>query len=83
MVNEVVRALNYDLEEKKISLQIKGEQLSIEADEQLLRQALFNLVLNAIQAVDGNGEIQVVAEKRNTTEALLEVRDNGPGVPPA
>jgi two-component system, NtrC family, sensor histidine kinase HydH len=81
-VNEVVRALNYDLEEKKISLQVKGEQLSIEADEQLLRQAIFNLLLNAIQAVDGSGEIQVVAEKRNATEAMLEVRDNGPGVPP-
>jgi signal transduction histidine kinase len=82
VVNEVVRALNYDLEEKKISLQIKGEQLSIEADDQLLRQALFNLLLNAIQAVAAGGEIQVVAEKRNATEALIEVRDNGPGVPP-
>jgi signal transduction histidine kinase len=82
VVNEVVRALNYDLEEKKINLQVKGEQLSIEADEQLLRQALFNLLLNAIQAADGSGEIQIVAEKRNATEACLEVRDNGPGVPP-
>ena len=69
VVNEVVRALNYDLEEKNIRLQIKGEQLSIEADEQLLRQALFNLLLNAIQAVDGSGEIQVVAEKRSASEA--------------
>jgi len=82
VVNEVVRALNYDLDEKKISLQIKGEQLNIEADEQLLRQALFNLLLNAVQAVNGNGEIQIVAEKRNATEACLDVRDNGPGVPP-
>jgi len=82
VVNEVVRTLNYDLEEKKISLQVKGEQLNIEADEQLLRQTLFNLLLNAIQAVDGHGEIQIVAEKRNTTEASLDVRDNGPGVPP-
>jgi signal transduction histidine kinase len=82
VVGEVVRALNYDLEEKKISLQIKGEQLSIEADEQLLRQALFNLLLNAIQAADGSGDIQIVAQKRNATEASLEVRDNGPGVPP-
>ena len=82
VVNEVVRTLNYDLEEKKISLQVKGEQLSIEADEQLLRQALFNLLINAIQAVDGNGEIQIVAEKRNADEASLDVRDNGPGVPP-
>jgi len=83
VVSEVVRALNYDLEEKKTRLQIKGEQLSIEADEQLLRQALFNLLLNAIQAIDEGGEIQVVAEKRSPSEAVLELRDNGPGVPPS
>ncbi|HOX57788.1 MAG TPA: ATP-binding protein [Candidatus Paceibacterota bacterium] len=81
-VNEIVHALNYDLEEKQIRLQIQGEQLSVEADEQLLRQALFNLVLNAIQAVDGAGEIQIVAARQNATEASLEVRDNGPGVSP-
>lgn len=81
VVGDVVRTLNYDLEEKKIRLEIKGEPLTIEADEQLLRQALFNLLLNAIQAVDGHGEIQVLAEKHNASEALLEVRDNGPGVP--
>jgi signal transduction histidine kinase len=81
VVGEVVRALTYDLEEKKIQLQIQGEQLSIEADEQLLRQALFNLLLNAIQAVNAGGQIQVVAEKGTASEAVLEVRDNGPGVP--
>lgn len=82
VVNEVVRALSYDLEEKKVALHVRGEQVSIEADEQLLRQALFNLLLNAVQAVDGSGEIQVVAERRSVTEAALEIRDNGPGVPP-
>jgi signal transduction histidine kinase len=78
----VVRALIYDLEEKAIRLQIQNGLPGIEADEQLLRQALFNLLLNAIQAVAPQGEIQVVATKRNSTEAILEIRDNGPGVPP-
>jgi signal transduction histidine kinase len=82
VVGEVVRALSYDLEEKKIRLEVKGEQLSIEADEQLLRQALFNLLLNAIQAVESGGEIQVVAQRCGGLEAQLEVRDNGPGVSP-
>jgi signal transduction histidine kinase len=81
IVGEVVRALNYDVEEKKLRMQIKGEPFNVEADEQLLRQALFNLLLNAVQAVGENGEIQVIAEKRSATEAQLEVRDNGPGVP--
>ncbi len=37
-------------------MEIGGDPLTIEADEQLLRQALFNLVLNAIQAVPPAGK---------------------------
>ncbi len=80
-VSEVVRALGYDIEEKRVQVEIKGEPLTIEADEQLLRQALFNLLLNAIQAVDPGGAIQVVIARPNAVEAVLEIRDNGPGVP--
>ncbi len=82
VVSEVARALNYDLEEKGIQFQVKGEQLTIEADEQMLRQVLFNLLLNAIQAVPRGGLIEIAATKSNGAEAVLEVRDNGPGVPP-
>jgi signal transduction histidine kinase len=79
---EVVRALNYDLDEKKVRLQVMAEPLSIQADEQLLRQALFNLVINAIQAVPAGGEIWIRAGRRNGAEAFVEVADNGPGVAP-
>ncbi len=82
VVAEVVRALNYDIEEKKIRVEAKIEPLSIEADEQLLRQALFNLLLNAIQAVESNGQIQFIARREGADEAVLEIRDDGPGVPP-
>ena len=82
VVNEVVRALAYDIEEKKIKLETKGEPMTIEADEQLLRQALFNLVLNAIQAVGENGRIQIVTQKVSASEATVKVGDDGPGVPP-
>ncbi|MGD1018283.1 MAG: ATP-binding protein [Verrucomicrobiia bacterium] len=80
-VSEVVRALGYDIEEKQVQVEIKGEPLTIEADEQLLRQALFNLLLNAIQAVEPGGAIQIVIGRPNAAEAMLEIRDNGPGVP--
>jgi signal transduction histidine kinase len=82
VVAEVVRALNYDLEEKQIRLEVIGEPLTIEGDEQLLRQSLFNLVLNAIQAVEPKGEIQIVTGRNGATEAFVEVRDNGKGVVP-
>ncbi len=80
-IQEVVRALNYDMEEKKVKLEVKGEVMSVEADEQLFRQMLFNLLLNAVQALDVGGEIQVVTGRRGL-EAFLDIRDNGPGVPP-
>jgi signal transduction histidine kinase len=81
LINDVVRTLSYDLEEKSIRLEMLGEPVTIEADEQMLRQALFNLLLNAVQAVDKNGEIQLVVQRQSNTEGTLEVRDNGPGVP--
>jgi signal transduction histidine kinase len=80
-VAEVIRALNYDIDEKKISVESRIEPMMIEADEQLLRQALFNLLLNAIQAVGPSGQIQFVARRDSASEATLEIRDNGPGVP--
>ena len=81
-VNEVVRTLTHDIEEKKLRVETGGEPLAIEADEQLLRQVLFNLLLNAIQAVAEAGEIRVITGRQGATEAFLEIRDNGPGVPP-
>ena len=80
--NEIIRTLGHDLEEKKLTVEVAGESLAIEADEQLLRQVLFNLILNAIQAADAGGKIQFHIQRANTAEAILEIRDNGPGVPP-
>ena len=81
VAGEVARALNYDIEEKKIQLEVLVESVVIEADEQLLRQALFNLVLNAIQAVLPKGVIRIRASRRSNEEAFVEISDNGPGVP--
>ena len=78
---EVVRTLGHDLEEKKVLVEVGGEPLAVEADEQLLRQLLFNLLINAIQAADENGKIQILVQRDGATEAALEVRDDGPGVP--
>ena len=82
VIGDVVRALQSDIEDKAVQLKIEGESLTVDADEQLLRQVLFNLVINSVQAVDPHGEIQIVSRKSSSTEAQLEVRDNGPGVPP-
>ena len=48
----------------------------------MFRQVLFNLLINAIQAADVNGQIQISARRVSASEAALEIRDDGPGVPP-
>jgi signal transduction histidine kinase len=81
-IAEVIRTLAHDIEEKKLRVETIGDPVAIEADEQLLRQLLFNLLLNAIQAVGVNGQIQISARHASAAEAALEIRDDGPGVPP-
>ncbi len=79
---EVVRTLGFDIEEKKLRVEVTGEPFAIEADEQLLRQVLFNLILNAVQAASENGKIEVVMRRADKNRAVLEIRDDGPGVSP-
>ena len=81
VISDVIRALKSDLEDKAIKLERIEEDLTINADQQLLRQALFNLLMNAIQAVEPNGQIQIITCKCNPREACFEIRDNGQGVP--
>lgn len=80
-IHEVMRALSYDIEEQQIGVGVQGDALTVEADEQLLRQTLFNLLFNAIQAVERGGAVQIVSGRGDAGEAWLEVRDDGPGVP--
>jgi two-component system, NtrC family, sensor histidine kinase PilS len=67
------------------------EPLLIEGDEDLLHRALFNLVLNALQASPPNGTVavEVAALGRDEVPAgvtldrgvIIRVADNGPGIP--
>ncbi len=78
--SEITRTLAYDIGEKKLHVEVTGDPLAIEADEQLLRQVLFNLLINATQAVDDGGQIKIEVRRASATEAILEVRDDGHGV---
>lgn len=52
-------------------------------DGDKLKQALLNLLVNALQAVDRDGRVRLVARLTGPSGALLiEVADSGPGVPP-
>jgi len=53
----------------------------LRADPVRLTQALLNLVINAMQAVDRQGRIEVNATA-NSESVTVTVRDSGPGIPP-
>ncbi len=83
LVADVARTLLPDIEEKQIQLKQPEWSLVVEADEQLLRQALFNVLLNAVQAVSPGGRIEVRLAPDGSRAARLEINDDGPGVPAA
>jgi two-component system sensor histidine kinase HydH len=51
------------------------------ADPVRLTQALLNLVINAVQAIERKGRVEVGAAVTGETLSVA-VRDNGPGIPP-
>jgi two-component system sensor histidine kinase HydH len=54
----------------------------IAADARLLRQALLNLVANAIQATPDDGAVRIEAVAETPTTARIDVIDAGEGFPP-
>ena len=54
----------------------------IDGDERRLKQALFNLISNAVKFTPPGGAIRVEAARREDT-LLLTVADTGVGIPPA
>jgi signal transduction histidine kinase len=54
----------------------------IEAFGSELNQVWTNIIDNAIDAMDGKGEIRIRAFQRDT-DVVVELCDNGPGMPPA
>jgi PAS domain S-box-containing protein len=70
---------------KRVEVEEALEPCGAQADPDLLRQVLLNLILNAIQAVGEGGRIRVAC-RLDAGEApplaLVTVTDDGPGVPP-
>jgi signal transduction histidine kinase len=54
----------------------------IKADEQGVRQCLYNVILNALQAVSFAGRIEIeVADDSKSDGILITISDDGPGIP--
>ena len=73
------------------SIEVRRSPAFIEGDEDLLHRVVINLVLNAVQASQGVAKVSVEVRQaaaaelpaglRMTRAVLLEVADDGPGIP--
>lgn len=64
----------------RIVTELGDEPLLILADADLVKQALLNVVLNGLQAMPDGGTLHL-RSRRNETAAVIEVQDEGAGIP--
>jgi signal transduction histidine kinase len=81
LLEEAVSALRRDPVAATLPVEVEGPNLVIDADAELIRATVLNLLINAAQALEGTGRITVSVSQQGA-DAVLEVRDTGPGIPP-
>src|SRR5438552_1734847 len=67
----------------RVQLRLKRAptDVNVMADDRLLKQAVLNLILNAVQAMTNGGEL-ILAVSDGSDEAIIDVIDTGSGIEP-
>lgn len=78
--NEVIELYQYVAEEKKIAVETAFEPCAAFVDPTRIRQVFANLLDNAIKYTQPGGKVSVQT-RREGTNVVTHVRDNGMGIP--
>jgi heavy metal sensor kinase len=82
LAREVAGMMEVLAEEKSQSLTVEGDsRVKITGDRLILRQALLNLVDNAVKYSPERGRVEIRVGRSNG-DATVDVQDSGPGIPP-
>ena len=67
-------------EERRITWiwDLAAEPISVQADEQQLEQIIINIIKNAFEAMEQDGQLTI---KTTAQPPILLIEDNGPGIP--
>jgi two-component system, NtrC family, sensor histidine kinase HydH len=84
LVTELKVILEPDLEGKhlKIEYRVDDEPGVVSVDREMFRQAVFNLVSNAIAFSPSEGVIEIASVQSHDGRTRIEIADRGPGVSP-
>lgn len=77
---ELADLLATDSAGKQVEIVLHACEATIEADREMYRQAMFNLLNNAVQASPSGTAVEVRIERNATDTYRVEVADHGPGV---
>lgn len=80
-INELIRQVVQDLKKLSVPLFMELDPVvpAIKADRQMLYMALKNLIINADEAVEGDGKI--IVKTQALKEIILKISDTGDGIP--
>jgi len=79
IVDHIMAFLGNDLKGRDIEIvRDCPEKTIVLGDNDLIYRAVYNLVINASQAIEGAGTIRVIAREQGDA-VILEVQDSGPG----
>jgi signal transduction histidine kinase len=82
LVEEVLESIGPHLRDYEIKLDLADlESIEWTVDEGMLRRALVNLALNAVDAMSQGGTLWI-STVRTARGLELEIADSGPGIPP-
>ena len=80
LVLDAVTMMRRDPIAEHVEIAIDDQEASVEADAEMVRATILNLLINAAQAMSGHGRIDVTLVPRHHA-VVLAVRDSGPGIP--
>lgn len=70
-------------EEKSQTLSVAGDETAeVDGDPLFLRQALVNIIHNAVKYSPIGETISVAVRNCNGDRVVIDIKDNGPGIPP-
>ena len=77
-----MQLLSHRLKSYDVAVTVIRDSLlpEIEADPEQLKEVLVNMIVNACEAMEQRGNIEIMEHKGDKT-IFIEIRDNGPGIP--
>ena len=83
LIDDVCQSIQPQLDAQRIELEVtRDDQVDLDADYDMLRRAIVNLVLNALDVMPGGGTLTISASCHSEV-TMLTVADSGPGIEPA